>query len=101
MLYRPRLTRRMHMDRIRPAFVLLVCAAQVLSAQSAPPPTVIEIRTSAQSSVDLPAAGASLVVNFSVSRRTPGDAGRANAERATAIRRALLSLGIPADSITT
>jgi uncharacterized protein YggE len=51
--------------------------------------------------VELPSSGASLVVNFSVSRRTPGESGRANAERATAIRRALLGLGIPSDSITT
>jgi uncharacterized protein len=79
----------------------LVSTARLAGAQPAVPPAVVEIRTSAQSSVELPAAGGSLVVNFSVSKRKPSEAGRANAVRATAIRRALLGLGIPADSITT
>lgn len=89
------------MHIVAPLLVLLLAASSVLGAQSAAPPAPVEIRTSAQASVDLPAAGASLAVNVSVSRRKPGDAGRANAARATAIRKALLSLGIPADSITT
>lgn len=61
----------------------------------------VELRTSAQSTIELPAAGALLTITFSVQRRTPGAAGRANAERATAIRRAVIALGVPGDSITT
>lgn len=89
------------MIRIPSICLFLLSATRVLDAQATVPPAVVEIRTSAQSSVELPAAGASLVVNFSVSRRKPADAGRANAVRATAIRRALLGVGIPADSLTT
>ena len=89
------------MTRTGLALALLLCLPPVVNAQATAPTSVVEIRTSAQSTVDLPAAGASLVVNFSVRGRTPGEAGRSNAARATAIRRALRSLGIPDDSITT
>lgn len=89
------------MIRLRAMIASCFLATHAIGAQSVAPTTLVEIKTSAQSSIDLPAVGASLVVNFSVSRRTPGDAGRANAERATAIRRALLGLGIASDSITT
>lgn len=72
-----------------------------IAAQNPSPLDRVEIRTSAQATIELPAAGALLSVNFSVKRKTPGDAGRANAERATAIRRAIISVGVPGDSITT
>ena len=89
------------MVKLRASLAGLFVSALTLDAQAPGSPPIVEIRTSARSTIELPAAGATLVVNFSVSRRTPGDAGRANAERAFAIRRALLALGIPADSITT
>jgi hypothetical protein len=84
----------------------LLCAILVLApvrgnAQSADSTGRVEIRTSAQTHVELPATSAVLTVEMSVSRKTPGDAGRANAERATAIRRAIISLGVAADSVTT
>jgi uncharacterized protein YggE len=89
------------MNRLLIAVLLLAPVTRSLDAQTTVAPAIVEIRTSAQSTAELPAAGASLVVNFSVSKRKPGEAGRANAVKATAIRRALLSLGIPADSLTT
>lgn len=84
----------------RASFALLL-APLCLAAQDSKATDRVEIRTSATASLDLPASGALLTVTFSTRRKTPGAAGRANAERATAIRRAVVALGIPNDSITT
>jgi uncharacterized protein YggE len=89
------------MKRLRAVGISMLLTPMCLPAQTAATAERVEIRTSAQSTIELPAAGALLTVNFSVSRKTPGAAGRANAERATAIRRAIVSLGVPGDSITT
>jgi uncharacterized protein YggE len=89
------------MKNVRAAGILYFVASAPLVAQSAASSPPVEIRTSAVTTIELPAAGAVLTVNFSTQRKTPGEAGRANAERATAIRRAILALGVPGDSITT
>lgn len=69
---------------------------QGLSAQTPP-----EIHTSGSATRTITSNLVTLTVEFSVRRLTPGDAGRANAQRAVAIRRALVALGIPSDSIIT
>lgn len=84
------------------AVIATVLTPRVLFTQEAPgSPTLVEIRTSAQADTELPAVGALLSVQFSDRRRTPAQAGRANAIRASMIRQALVGLGIPTDSITT
>lgn len=79
----------------------LLLAPLSLAAQSPNAADRVEIRTSATATVELPAAGALLTVKFAARRKSPAEAGRANAERATAIRSAIIGLGVPGDSITT
>lgn len=78
------------------ALLLVGLHIEGLSAQSPP-----EIHTSGSASRTITPNLVTLTIEFSVRRPTPRDAGRANAERAVAIRRALMALGIPSDSIIT
>jgi uncharacterized protein YggE len=84
-------------------FALGVAAPSPLAAQESPGPTATapEVRTSGGAAKTVQPNLVTVTIEFSVKRRTPGDAGRANAERAVAIRRALTALGIPRDSIVT
>jgi len=90
----------------RPALVGFALTASMfcgLRAQDSSGPTTSapEIQTSGTASTTVAPNLVTLTVEFSVKRRTPGEAGRANAQRAVAIRRALVALGIPSDSIVT
>jgi uncharacterized protein len=89
----------------RIALVGLGLAATMVShlfgQESSPTASAPEIQTSGSASTTIAPNLVTLTVEFSVKRRTPEDAGRANAQRAVAIRRALVALGIPGDSIVT
>lgn len=84
-------------------WVLLAGSARGVSAQqgSSPPPVTSEISTSAAATLTLPPNLATISIEFTARGRSPRDAGRAAAERATAIRRALIAIGIPKDSLPT
>lgn len=88
---------------MRAALLLLVLVSWPVAGQAQSDTTGRDplIRTSASAGRDLAAESAVLTINFSVRRRSPAEAGRANAERATKIRQALRGLGLPEDSITT
>lgn len=74
-----------------------------LVAQEQPPPPASrsEVQTSGSWTLTVPADLATISIEFTARARTPRAAGRAAAQRANAIRQALLSLGIPQDSMPT
>jgi len=82
--------------------VLFVTSAGSVAAQEdASPSTIPEIRTSASSSLTVPPDLATISITFTARGRSPRAAGLAAAERANAIRRALIAVGIPKDSLPT
>ena len=87
---------------MRPAAVVVQFLAAVLftaSSASAQADTAT-IHTSASATVSVPAQYATVSVEFTAGGRTPYAAGQAVAERANAIRAALIAIGIGADSVT-
>ena len=78
------------------AVVLITVWSYQAAAQSGP-----FVYTSGSATESVEADLATLTVQFSATRDSPMDAGQACAERANAIRRALVGLGIPSDSIVT
>ncbi len=84
------------------AVFLLVTGAGTVAAQTDNSPTAApEIRTSASWSLTVPPDLATINITFTARGRSPRAAGLAAAERANAIRRALIAVGIPKDSLPT
>jgi uncharacterized protein len=76
-------------------------AAQRNGKPDSPGPAPSEIHTSATASISVPANLAVVTLEFSARGRTARTAGKATATRANAIRRALIAIGIPRDSLPT
>jgi uncharacterized protein len=75
--------------------------AQQTSKSGPPVPEIPEVRTSGVASIPVRANLATVTFEFSARGRTPRAAGKATAARANAIRRALIAVGIPRDSLPT
>lgn len=88
-----------YVSRFTVLAALVVTAAGHLTAQQANAPA--EIRTSGSSIVTVPADLATVTIEFTGRGKTPQIAGQAAAERANAIRKALIATGIPRDSLPT
>ncbi len=84
------------------AAVSALTPALALAQDAAPTarPTA-EIYAQARATVEVPATIASIRVDVSSSGRTPAEAGARNAREAAALRRGLLALGLPEDSVVT
>ena len=80
------------------SLLLGIVALPTAAQQVAHVPTV---RTSGTAVLSLEADVATLTVEFSATRDTPGEAGRANAAQANGIRAALYAVGVHPDSVLT
>jgi uncharacterized protein len=89
---------------VRCALVLLCLspAARVGAQQPSPTiPALPEIHTTGAAAESLAPDLGTVIIGTATKAQTPGRAGRANARLATAIRKAVVALGVPRDSIVT
>lgn len=80
--------------------LLLWVGSALGQTQTATVPSA-QIRTSGSASIPVPADLATITIEFITRAKTPRAAGRVAAQRANAIRQALIAVGIPQDSMPT
>ncbi len=86
--------------RSLPAWMLLLATVTAANAQTLRLDTA-EVRTAASAQRSVPPDLATVTLRFAADGTTPGAAGARLAMRADSLRRALLSIGIPRDSVVT